>query len=88
MKQTSLDALNASMFEAIEMLKSQNDPNASENEKIDVKTAEAIAKLGKNVVDAYKVKAQVLKTVAKSDQFLNPDIKTLTEGIRSNEQES
>lgn len=59
-KQISLDELNMHLFDTIEMLKNNNDPNASANEKIDVETARTIASLGKVVVEGYKVKAQVL----------------------------
>ena len=55
------------LFEAIEMLKNNSDPNASANEKIDVNTAKTIADLGKVVIEGYKVKAQVLNIMAKTD---------------------
>jgi len=60
MKQTNLEALNSHLFEAIEMLKNNSDPNASPNEKIDLETARAITGLGKVIVEGYKVKAQVM----------------------------
>ncbi len=63
MKQVSLDALNAHLFETIEMLKNNNDPEASENEKIDIETAKQIANISKVIVDAYRIKAQVIETV-------------------------
>jgi hypothetical protein len=65
-KNISLDALNEHLFETIEMLKNNNDPKASPNEKIDLDTAKTIALLGKNIVEGYKVKAQVLNTLANS----------------------
>lgn len=67
MKQISIDALTTHMFEAIEMLKNNNDPEASSNEKIDVATAKAIADLGKVVVEGYKVKAQVLNMMRNAE---------------------
>jgi hypothetical protein len=76
-KQINLDALNMHLFETIEMLKNNSDPNASDNEKIDVDTAKTIADLAKVVVDGYKVKAQVLAIVSKSE---NPE---LTKGFIS-----
>ena len=66
-KQISIDALNAQLFETIEMLKNNSDPAAGENEKIDVETARSIADLGRVIVDGYKVKAQVLHILAKAD---------------------
>ena len=67
MKSISLDKLNEHMFETIEMLKNNSDPNADPNEKIDIETARTIANLGKVVVDGYKVKAQVLQVLSKSE---------------------
>lgn len=66
-KQTSLDQLNMHLFEAIEMLKNNQDTNASENEKIDIETAKTIADLGKVIVDGYKVKVQALSILSKTE---------------------
>lgn len=68
---TTIDDLNVLLFETIEMLKNNSDQNASDNEKIDVEIAKAISDLAKNVVDGYKVKAQVLAIVSRSE---NPNI--------------
>lgn len=65
----NLDTLNNYLFETIEMLKNNSDPNASDNEKIDVETAKTIADLGKVAVDGFRVKATVLSTIAKSRDF-------------------
>ncbi len=70
MKQISIDALNMQIFETIEMLKNNSDSEASDNEKIDVDTAKAIASLAKVVVDGYKVKAHVLAMLKTAD---NPE---------------
>ena len=67
MKQISIDALNNHLFETIEMLKNNNDPNASQNEKMDIETAKTIANLGKVVVEGYKVKANVLQIISSND---------------------
>lgn len=71
MSNISIDKLNEHLFEAIEMLKNSNDPNASENEKIDVETAKAISSLGKVAIEGYKVKCQALAILSKAD---NPNI--------------
>lgn len=71
MKQTSLDALNAHLFETIEMLKNNNDPNASAHEKIDLEHARQICSVGKVIVDGYKVKAQVLTALCTAE---NPNL--------------
>lgn len=67
MDKISIDALNMHLFEAIEMLKNNSDPIASDNEKMDIETAKTIASIGKVVIDGYKVKANVLSTLAKTE---------------------
>lgn len=54
-------------METIEMLKNNSDPVASANEKIDVQSAKTIADLGKVMVEGYKVKANVLNIISRSD---------------------
>lgn len=89
MKQTSLDALNSQLFETIEMLKNNNDPKASENEKIDVETAKTIANIGKTIVDGYKVKAQVLGIINKDKDLMPKELKALaiSSGINTEEEQ-
>ncbi len=65
-KQVNIDKLNEHLFESIEMLKNNNDANASDNEKMDVETAKAIADLAKVAIDGYKVKVQALSLVSKT----------------------
>jgi len=65
--QISIDSLNNHLFETIEMLKNNNDNQASDNEKIDLETAKTIASLGKVIVEGYKVKAQVLGIISDND---------------------
>lgn len=67
--QLSIDSLNNHLFETIEMLKNNNDNQASDNEKIDIETAKTIASLGKVIVEGYKVKAQVLGIISGNDVF-------------------
>lgn len=81
---TSIDDLNSHLFEVIEMLKNNTDPNASANEKIDIETAKTISDLAKNVVECYKVKAQVLNIISKSD---NPSaVKQLSQSFGVSEE--
>jgi len=77
MKQISIDALNSQLFETIEMLKNNNDDQASDNEKIDSDTAKVIANLGKVIVDGYKVKAQVLGMMNKAYDFDPNELKKI-----------
>lgn len=70
-KQINIDKLNEHLFEAIEMLKNNSDPNADACEKIDVGTANSIAGLAKVAIEGYKVKAQVLNMVRNAE---NPNL--------------
>lgn len=67
MSKLTIDKLNEHLFEAIEMLKNNSDPNASPNEKIDIETAKTIADLGKVAVEGFKVNAQALSMLARTD---------------------
>lgn len=67
MKKTGLDALNAQLFETIEMLKNNSDEKASANERIDIETARVIGNIGKVIVEGYKVKAQVLNMLRNTE---------------------
>lgn len=66
-KPTGIDALNNHLFEAIEGLKNNSDPIADECEKMDIQTAKAIADISKVIIENYKLKYQVLSTLAKAD---------------------
>jgi hypothetical protein len=63
-KQISLDALNEHMFEVIELLKNNSDPNASENEKISTEVAKRVIEAGKVIAQTYKIKADVISALA------------------------
>ncbi len=65
--QISIDKLNEHLFESIEMLKNNTDKNASENEKMDVDTAKVIADLAGKAIEGFKVKAQALQIIAKTE---------------------
>ena len=81
MKNISIDKLNEHLFETIEMLKNNKDPQADDNEKIDIDTARTIAELGKVAIDGYKVKAQVLNTLSKSENPKSTRFYAETSGI-------
>ncbi|MDR2148816.1 MAG: hypothetical protein LBE91_20435 [Tannerella sp.] len=87
MRQISIDALNEHIFEAIEMLKNNSDENASDNEKIDIDTAKAIAELGKVVVDGYKVKAQVMNIIKNGSNPQSVSQMAIEGGIINREQQ-
>ncbi|KAA6346419.1 hypothetical protein EZS27_006069 [termite gut metagenome] len=82
---TDLDKIIAHMDEAMWMLKNNNDPNASANEKMDVETAKAMAGLGKVAVEGYKVKAQALGIMSKADNPATTKQLLLESGIANDE---
>lgn len=73
---TSLSALRSHMFDVIERLKSVNDPNCSDNEKIDIETARAINEAGKVIIDAAKVEVDAMRLIADHINITEPFKKT------------
>lgn len=62
--------LNDHLFEVIEMLKNNSDPNADETEKMDLETAKRISEVGKVIIEGAKVQVQALELIANA---ANPD---------------
>jgi len=77
MKLVSIDSLNEHLFETIEMLKNNRSPEASDNEKIDIETANAIVDCAKWIVEGYKVKAQVLNIFNKQQTLNTTDLRAI-----------
>lgn len=78
-KHISIDRLNEHLFDVIERLKTNNDPEADVKEGISIEEAKTITECAKIVVEGYKVKAQVLSIISKSDnpkQSLKDSIET------------
>ncbi len=69
MAKNDLTALRDHMFEVIERLKANNDPDASECEKIDVETAKAITNAAQTIVHSAKIEIDFLKIIAKGDNL-------------------
>jgi hypothetical protein len=70
MKNKIID-LNNHLYETIEMLKNNNCPEASPNEKMDSETAKQIANVAKVIIDGTKLQLQAISVLSKSD---NPNI--------------
>jgi len=78
-KHISIDRLNEHLFDVIERLKTNNDPEADVKEGISIEEAKTITECAKVVVEGYKVKAQVLSIISKSDnpkQSLRDSVET------------
>lgn len=63
----SADNLLSVLYETIEGIKNQNEPTASENEKVSLEQAKAINDLARTAVSVYKVKADALKIISMSN---------------------
>ena len=57
--------LNNHLFETIEKIKNNSDPEASPNEKIDLETSQRIAEIGKVIIEGAKVQVQALGIISK-----------------------
>lgn len=69
----NLEALKAHLFEALEGIKNQNDPDASDCEKVSIEQAKAIVDVADSIIDIYKVQVDAVKVVANMDHLNNPE---------------
>lgn len=67
MKSTSLEALKGHLFETLEGLKNQSDPDASENEKVTIEQAKAITGVADTIIDIYKTQLDAIKVISSTD---------------------
>jgi len=70
MARNSMSDLQNHLFETIERLKANNDPSASENERIDLATAKAINQAAATIIESAKVEVEFLAIIAKAE---NPE---------------
>ena len=61
MSKTTMNDLRNHLFETIERLKSINDPEASECEKINIEAAKSIADIGQVIVNSAKLEVDAMK---------------------------
>lgn len=71
MKHQTLSDLRSHLFDAIERVKSLNDPNTDPNEKMSIEQAEAICSLSGQIIDSAKVEVSMLRLVTEADLDLN-----------------
>lgn len=67
MKNTSLEALKGHLFETLECLKNQSNPDASENEKVTIEQAKAITGVADTIIDIYKTQLDAIKVISSTD---------------------
>lgn len=65
-----LSDLRNHLFESIEMLKNNNDPEASPGEKMDLGTAKQISAIAGDIIESYKIELQGIEILSKAE---NPD---------------
>lgn len=66
-KNISIDRLNEHLFDVIERLKSNSDPEADQKDGISNEDAKQIIDASKVIVEGYKCKASVLAIIAHAD---------------------
>lgn len=64
MAKNDLPALRDHLFEVIERLKANEDPEADQCEKISIETARAITSTAKTIIDSAKVEVDFLKLIS------------------------
>lgn len=86
MSNLNLEALKGHLFEALEGIKNQNDPTASECEKLSIEQAKAIVEVADSIIDIYKVQVEALKTAAHMDNVASPGEILVGLGIAGSEE--
>lgn len=79
----SLDALKSHLFETLEGVKNLSDPEASENEKINIDQAKQIVDIADSIIDIYKVQVDAFKTFSTMDNVANPASMMVGIGVAS-----
>jgi len=67
MSKTTLNDLRSHLFDAIERVKSINDENASENEKMSIDQAKAICQISEQIIESAKVEVDAMRVISKSE---------------------
>lgn len=71
-KNLNLEALKGHLFETLEGIKNQNDPEASDCEKVSIEQAKAIVDVADTIIDIFKVQVDALKMAAGMDHMNSP----------------
>lgn len=65
----SIEALKSHLFETLEGLKNNSDPDASECEKVSIEQAKAITAVSGSILDIYKLQLQALDYATRMDNI-------------------
>ena len=63
----SLEALKAHLFETLDGVKNNNDPNADPQEKVSPQDAKCIVNIANSIIEIYKTQVEALKTFTGMD---------------------
>jgi hypothetical protein len=80
-KNVNLEALKTHLFEALEGIKNQNDPEASDCEKITIEQAKAIVDVADSIIDIYKVQVDAVRMVGQMDHLNAPGAMLVGMGV-------
>lgn len=82
----NLESLKAHLFETLEGVKNQNDPEASDCEKVSIEQAKTIVEVADSIIDIYKVQVDALKSVMKMDHLGSPENLLVAMGVTGSEE--
>lgn len=80
-----LEMLKKHLFETLEGIKNQNDPDASECEKLSIDQAKAIVDVADSIIDIYKVQVDAFKAVSHMDHMNSPESILVGMGVTTQE---
>lgn len=85
MSNLNLELLKAHLFETLEGIKNQNDPDASQCEKVSIEQAKAIVDVADSIIDIYKTQIDAVRTVSALDIINQPSSVLATLGVTNPE---
>lgn len=85
MSNLNLELLKAHLFETLEGIKNQNDPDASKCEKVSIEQAKAIVDVADSIIDIYKTQIDAVRAVSALDIVNQPSSVLATLGITTTE---
>lgn len=65
----SLEALKAHLFETLEGVKNNSDPEADPCEKVSLEQAKSIVNIANSIIEIYKTQVDALKSLSHSENY-------------------
>ena len=69
MAKNTMDDLRNHLFETIEMLKNNSDPQASPNEKISIENAKQITETAQVIINSRKIEVDLIGIMSKAPNY-------------------